>query len=114
MKCCQITVGMLNRKVELQQLVKTPTVTGGFTQAWVSVAFMWAKIKNNSGTELLHADKLGATAFADFTIRYRASIDETMKLIYRGVDYQIRHINNLEEADLWLVVKGERGSGVSQ
>jgi hypothetical protein len=32
-----------------------------------------------------------------------------MKLVYRGTDYQIRHINNIEEADKWLVVKAERG-----
>ena len=100
---------MLNRKIEFQQLVKTPTATGGFTQSWVSVATLWAKIKNTSGSELLHADQLGATSFSDFTIRYRANINELMKIVYRGIDYQIRHINNIEEADLWLIVKAEKG-----
>ena len=109
MKCCQITSTMLNRKVELQQLVKTPTATGGFAQSWTSVAFLWASIKNTSGSELLHADQLGATSFSDFTIRYRTNINELMKIVYRGTDYQIRHINNLEEADLWMVVKAEKG-----
>jgi SPP1 family predicted phage head-tail adaptor len=109
MKCCQITTGMLNRKIELQQLVKTPTATGGFTQSWVSVATLWAKIKNTSGSELLHADQLGATSFSDFIIRYRANINELMKIVYRGIDYQVRHINNIEEADLWLIVKAEKG-----
>lgn len=109
MKCCQITPSMLNRKVELQQLVKTPTETGGFSQAWSKVADVWASIKNASGSELLHADQLGAVAFSDFTIRYRANINETMRLVYRTTEYQIRHINNLEEADLWMVVKAERG-----
>ena len=109
MKCCDITPSQLNRKVDLYQLVKTPTATGGFSQSWELVASLWAKIKNMSGTELVRADQLGATAFSDFTIRYRSNIDETMKLAYRGTDYQIRHINNLEEADLWLVIKAERG-----
>ena len=109
MKCCEITTGMLSRKIELQQLVKTSTATGGFTQSWTSVATMWAKIKNTSGSELLHADQLGATSFSDFTIRYRVNINELMKIVYRGTDYQIRHINNLEEADLWMVVKAEKG-----
>jgi len=109
MKCCQIVASDLNRKVELQSLVKTPTNTGGFTSAWVSTATLWAKIKNASGSELLHADQLGATAFSDFTIRYRTNINEVMRLVYRSTNYQIRHINNIEEADLWLVVKAERG-----
>ena len=109
MKCCQITSGMLNRKIELQALVKTTTATGGFTQSWVSVATLWAKIKNTSGSELLHADQLGVTSFSDFTIRYRSNINEIMKIVYRGNDYQIRHIDNIEELDLWMVVKAEKG-----
>lgn len=62
-----------------------------------------------SGTELVRADQLGATAFTDFTIRYRGDIDEMMKIVYRGTDYQIRHLDNVEEADRWLVIKAERG-----
>ena len=109
MKCCDIKPNDLNRKVELQSLTKTATASGGFTDTWVSVAFVWAKIKNTSGSELMHADQLGAVAFSDFTIRYRTNINESMKLVYRGTDFQIRHINNLEELDLFIVVKGERG-----
>lgn len=109
MNCCDITASSLNRKVGLYRLEKTPTSTGGFSQSWVKVADLWAAIKNMSGTELVRADQLGATAYSDFTIRYRSNINETMKFVYRGTDYQIRHINNIEEADKWLVVKAERG-----
>lgn len=109
MKCCDMKPAKLNRKVELYRLEKTATPTGGFAESWVKVADLWAHIKNMSGTELVRADQLGATAYSDFTIRYRSNISEQMKLVYRGADYQIRHINNLEEADKWLVVKGERG-----
>lgn len=109
MKCCDITPSKLNRKVGLYRQEKTPDGFGGFTDSWVKVADLWAHIKNMSGTELVRADQLGAVAYSDFTIRYRSNIDETMKLVYRETDYQIRHINNVEEADLWLIVKGERG-----
>jgi SPP1 family predicted phage head-tail adaptor len=108
-KCCDITPAQLNRKVELYRLEKTATATGGFNQSWVKVASLWAKIKNMSGTELVRADQLGATSYSDFTIRYRSNINEMMKLVYRGTDYQIRHINNIEEADKWLIVKAEKG-----
>lgn len=99
----------MNRKITIQKLVKTATSTGGFDESWVNVANVWAKIKNMSGTELVRADQLGATAFSDFTIRYRAGLNETMKIVYRGVDYQIRHINNIEELDRFLIIKAERG-----
>ena len=109
MKCCNITPSKLNRKVDLYRLEKISTPTGGFDESWVKAASVWAFIKNMSGTELVHADQLGATSYSDFTIRYRSNINEMMKFVYRGNDYQIRHINNIEEADKWLVVKAEKG-----
>lgn len=109
MKCCDIKPSDLNRKVTLYRLEITNTPTGGQSEQWIKVADLWAKIKNTSGSELLRADALGSTSFSDFTIRYRANINETMKLVYRNKDYQIRHINNVDEADLWLVVKGQTG-----
>tara|TARA_R110000851_G_scaffold128538_1_gene261036 strand:- start:1612 stop:1893 length:282 start_codon:yes stop_codon:yes gene_type:complete len=90
-------------------LVVTPTDTGGFTQSWVKLASVWAKIKNSSGTELIHADQLGSVAFSDFTIRYRADLNESMRIVYRGTNFQVRHINNIEELDKFLIIKGERG-----
>ena len=109
MKCCDVTPAQLNRSIEIQKLVVVATDTGGFTNTWVKVYSTWAKIKNTSGTELIHADQLGSVSFSDFTIRYRAGLTESMRIVYRGTDYQVRHINNLEEADKWLVIKGERG-----
>ena len=109
MKCCSITPSSLNRKIEIQSLVVTPTDTGGFAQSWVKLASVWAKIKNSSGTELIHADQLGSVAFSDFTIRYRADLNESMRIVYRGTNFQVRHINNIEELDKFLIIKGERG-----
>lgn len=109
MKCCDITPGMLNRSIEIQSLSVTPNDTGGFSEVWTTLLNTWAKIKNASGTELIHADQLGAVAFSDFTIRYRSDLTETMRIVYRGTNFQIRHINNIEEADKWLIIKAERG-----
>jgi SPP1 family predicted phage head-tail adaptor len=108
-KCCDIIPSMLNRKIEIQSLVVTSTDTGGFTESWVTLTNAWAKIKNSSGTELIHADQLGAVAFSDFTIRYRSDLTESMRIIYRGTEFQVRHINNIEESDKFLIIKAERG-----
>lgn len=109
MKCCDITPSMLNRKIEIQRLTVIANDAGGFSESWTTLASPWAKIKNASGTELIHADQLGAVAFSDFTIRYRSDLTETMRIVYRGINFQIRHINNIEEADIWLIIKAERG-----
>lgn len=108
MKCCDITSGMLNRKADLYSLTASKTATGT-TRAWVFVATIWCSIKNSSGTERVHGDKLKAIATSKFTMRYRDDITETSKLVYNNTDYQVRHIDNIEEADKWLIVKCEKG-----
>ena len=109
MKCCDINPGSFNRKIEIQRLVLTPTDTGGFTESWVLLVYAWVKIKNTSGSELIHAGQLGAVAFSDITMRYRSDVTETMRIIYRSTQFQIRHINNIDEADKFMIIKAERG-----
>jgi len=109
MKCCDITPGKLNRKIAINRRQLTPDNIGGFDQALVNLANPWAMIKPKSGTELLHADKLDAKAMSEFTIRYRTDLVESDLIEYRGVEYNIRSIINIEEADKYLLILAERG-----
>ena len=109
MKCCDITPGMLSRKISIQEKQGTTTPTGGQTVAWVQVANPYAYMKPLNGRERVYADRLNATGDTIATIRYRDDLDESMKVVYREKEYQIRSIINLEEADVWLQLVLERG-----
>ena len=109
MKCCDITPGMLNRRLSIQEKQTTETPTGGQTVAWVEVAKPWAFMKPLNGRERVYANRLNATGDTIATIRYRSGLTESMKAVYRGDEYQIRSIINLEEADEWLQLVLERG-----
>lgn len=109
MKCCDITPGMMKRRVSLQRKGDTPDGAGGVTVAWTQYAQPWASIKPKQGSEKLHSDRLDATGLSIVVMRYRDDVIESDKLVYRGKDYQIRSIVNIEEADRFLELTIERG-----
>lgn len=109
MKCCDIVAGQLNRKVEIYRLVRTSDGQGGETEAPSLVASPWARLTPKSGSEKVHADRLDAHGLSSVVIRYRDDLDESMYLVYRSRNYQIRSIINVEEADEWTELTIERG-----
>lgn len=109
MKCCDITPGMLNRRITFLVKDSTETITGGERVAWVPYKSTYAMIKPSTGREVFFAGGLSAIGTSIVTIRYRDDIDETMTVLYRGKSHQVRSIINLEEADVWMQVLIEKG-----
>lgn len=108
MKCCDITIGDLKRRITIQQQTKVRDGMGGYEDGWAQVAQPWAKISPKSGSEKLRADKLNADGLSTVIIRYRSDLNESMRVVYRGNNYQIRSIINIEEADRFLELTIER------
>lgn len=111
MKCCDITPAMLKRKVSIQEKQTTTDQFGGESVAWVEVDTPWCMLKPLNGRERVYADRLNATGDTILTMRYKSPLgfDESAKVVYRGTEYQIRSIINLEEADRWLQLVLEKG-----
>lgn len=111
MSCCDITLGDLNRKIQIFALDESRAPTGGYSTTWTLLMSVWAKISAKQGREISHGDQLDAIATSEFTIRYRADLvgNESAKITYKGVDYQIRSIVNVDEADEWMTIRAVRG-----
>lgn len=109
MKCCDMYAGKLNRLIEIYSLSTTKTATGGASDSWAIRDTYYARVEPVSGMESVRFDRLGAHGVTRFIIRYNEDVVESDKIVYKGVDYQIRSIINIEEADLWLEIMGEKG-----
>lgn len=109
MKCCDITPGMLRHSVELQSQTNTPNGSGGFTKSWSTYATVRAGMKATSGWERSAADRLDAQTKNKLTIRYRADIKESDRVLFRGRAYNIRFIDNVEFRDRWMVIDLDGG-----
>lgn len=110
-KCCDVTIADLRWQIQIQN--KEPTGAtdpmGGVIVDWVTVATPWAKMKPMTGTEQYRADKLNAVGITQVIIRYRSGLNEAMKVVYKGEDYQIRSIIDMEEKRQWLELMIEKG-----
>ena len=109
MKCCDITAGQLNIKTQIYSPAETSNGQGGFTKSWVLLVSPWARVKPKSGSEKLHSQRLNAHGLASMIIRHREDLNESMKVVVRGRDHQVRSIVNIEEADEWIELIIERG-----
>lgn len=109
MKCCDVTLGMLNRQLTFERATKTRVSGGGYDYTWSPIKTLWGKITPKIGTEKTHAGKLRATNFVKIIVRYTTALKESDIINYRGDDYEIRSIINTEEADLWIEILAEKG-----
>lgn len=88
--------GELRHRIEIQRIEKS--MDGVFTETeYVPLKTVWAKVNGLYGSEKWTAAEYGAERTAEFTIRYAACPDLTVKdrLKFRGTIYNITHIDNV-------------------
>jgi len=103
-KCCDITPGMLRHTIVIERLTRTDDNAGGYTDSWATWKTVKASIKNVSGTERLHSQRLDAEVSMKMTIRYIDGLTEIDRVSFRSKVYQIRYIDNVEFRDRWLIL----------
>lgn len=104
-----ICMGDLQHPVSVEEEVGTPNQTGGFTRTWVPYTTIFCKVTQKGGGEPQQQDRLTNTKPTEFITRWRADIIETMRLVFRGKQYNIRSLDNLEFRNEWLIIKAEAG-----
>lgn len=85
-----IAAGRLRHRVAIQrpQQVQDP-VTGALTPIWVPVADVWAEIVPLSAREFVAAQAMNSEVSTRITIRRRADVDSTCRILHGGVVYNI-------------------------
>lgn len=85
---------------------------GGFSVEWITYATAKAYVETRPGKEVVIGERLDASQIIRATIRYRAEVDETDRVIYKGKAHNIRSVSNVEGLDKWLLLDMERGVAV--
>lgn len=82
--------GTLRERVTIQQKTVTRNAIGEEQEsAWTTVATVWASYRPIKVSEMVAGAQLTANFEAVFRIRNRSDIDEEMRLIWRGVTFEI-------------------------
>jgi SPP1 family predicted phage head-tail adaptor len=85
--------GDLNHRIRIERQVKTENTRGEVVYTWALHATVWAQVSPMNATrgrELVAASQVQSEITTRFRIRYREGIDETMRIIWRGVQYDIK------------------------
>lgn len=85
--------GDLRHKGELQeQVVTQDAATGAAIINWATVARPWAQIKPLSARELMQSAATQSEVRGYIVIRYRGSVNASMRFVHRGKYYNIHGV----------------------
>lgn len=102
--------GELDQKISITREILVDDGLGGQSVTNKSLyPDIWAKIRSLSGGEEERYDKINAKETSAFIIRNRPDIKEDDRILWDGVQYNIRHIEKKSKRDLYLKIIAERG-----
>lgn len=86
----------LNKKIELQKMVKIEDGAGGFKVQWEKIKDLWAKVELLSNISNKNFDILQLKATHMVVVRRLNNIDSSMRFLFNGNIFAIKYINNLD------------------
>lgn len=96
-----MNVGKMRHRIEIQTYSNTKNEIGELTKGWVTYKTLWAEKKQLRGSNTTTGDKEGIEYTYRFKVRYRTDLDESMRIVHKGIVYDIKHINPIQEIDLY-------------
>ena len=96
--------------VVIESVTETPTGSGGYTDAWATVATVQAEIEYMNGNEAIDSGRLNASQFIKMVFRYESGINEKMRVLFNGEYMPIRSIDNIGGRNEWLHLTVEKGA----
>ena len=99
-----MTIGELNRRIEVLENQVTRDEYGGEESKWITVGRVWAKIEPSSGKEFLAGQQVQAEHTTRFTIRFYPALDVMHRIRYQDKTYEIIGVGDLDASHKWTVV----------
>lgn len=84
-----VAAGELRHRVLIQEQVTSRDSDGVEQTAWEDVATVWASVEPLSAREFIQSGQTQAAVTARITIRYRAGLLASMRLVNRGQVFNI-------------------------
>lgn len=84
-----ITAGQLDQRLTLQSRAEGSDARGQASGAWTDVATVWGRARPLRSRELFAAGQVQNVSDVEFTIRWRADVRTTWRVLWRGVPHDI-------------------------
>lgn len=104
----------LRQRLTLQEELRTPDGSGGYTRSWKDIASLWAEIVPIfplSNRELPFAGQLQSKVTHKILLRYRGDVTTSHRLVFEKRVFNIRYAANAREDNETLELWVEEGVG---
>ena len=92
----------MRHRIEIQKFTEVENEVSSLEKGWATFIKCWAsKVQLKGSINSVADEKIGTEYTYRFKIRYRNDIDESMRVVYDGVIYDIQHVNNIKETGMY-------------
>jgi len=98
-------IGDLRHRITLQKKATSINENGFEVETWEDVRTVWAKVTNLHGGEYFTAAAVQTANTVKFTIRYLEGVDTTMRILFKGKQYDITAIDNIKYQNRYMEIK---------
>lgn len=103
-----INAGKYNHKIKIYKTVVVKDEYGVQSKSKQIILEPYAAIKTTKGMTIIINDSDFEKAYTNFTIRYpKTEINRDMMIEFRGKDYTIEYLNNVDEACVELEIQAK-------
>lgn len=95
----------LKHRITLQVFTTVVNENGFEVETWIDFKTLWSAVTNLHGREYFAAAAVKAENTVKFTIRYTECIDESMRILFKGKQYNISSIDNIKYANKFIEIK---------
>lgn len=95
-----MNIGELRKRLEIQNYGRAENEVGEEVKQWQPYVQLWAKFETSSVKGQVEAGKVTESVVHEIVIRYRQDLDTTMRVVYKGKNYNINHVVNDHERNI--------------
>lgn len=106
-----ISAGELTKRITIQVNSSAQNGFGEEIPTWTDLTTVWAKIEMTSAraenVETFRNNLTKQVSTYEFTVRYRTDLDRYIRIKYKDRYFEIKNIDNVEQANHTLILLGE-------
>ena len=99
-------IGRMNKRITLQELVKTADGMGGFKSTWTDRGMVWAEFKTPPTLSVKDVEgAVASVAVREIKIRRRKNVIHGWRVVYGAASYVVEHVYDIGLTETMLVCK---------
>lgn len=98
-------IGGLRNRVQLQTKARTVSASGAVSEAWTTVATIWARMEPMTGSESRNLGRATGQAGWKMTARSRPDFTVSARIVWKGRNFDITRASNPDERSFYSVLE---------